>query len=159
MTNSFYPFANSVRNILIRFALQALYMNMLFNYVATPSEDFERAVQFYSAITNGLLTKPENGSFPMAYFGDNKNTAVHLFQLPHFKASTAGAIVYINLSDDLNEILAKIETAGGKVVMPKAPIVPGKGYWALFLDSEGNKLPLHSSKWLLYSSKVYHVFL
>ena len=91
--------------------------------------------------------KNPNVPFPMAYFTDAFGNKVgHLFQLPNFKPSADGAIVYMGLAKDLNVIIAKIENAGGRVLMPKTLIAPDKGYWALFLDSEGNKLALHSSE-------------
>src|SRR6218665_2398382 len=122
-------------------------MNKTFSYVAIPAEDFERAFSFYENITGGLIKRNPNVPFPMAYFLDNEgNETGHLFQLPNFKPSADGTIVYMQLADNLNETLTKIEQAGGKTIMPKTQISPTKGYWALFLDSEGNKLALHSDK-------------
>jgi len=122
-------------------------MNKVFSYVAIPAENFDRAFNFYSAITDELLVKNENVPFPMAYFIDQeKNNTGHLFQLPNFKPSADGAIVYMELAKDLNETLAKITSSGGKIIMPKTLIAPGIGYWALFLDTEGNKLALHSAQ-------------
>jgi hypothetical protein len=121
-------------------------MNKTFSYVAIPAADFERAFNFYSEITNGHVRKNPNVPFPMAYFFDDENKDTgHLFQLPNFKPSADGAIVYMELANDLNETLEKIKAAGGKVIMPKTQISPEKGFWALFLDTEGNKLALHSS--------------
>lgn len=121
-------------------------MNKTFNYVAIPASDFNRAFAFYDRITDGLIKRNPNVPFPMAYFYDKEgNETGHLFQLPNFSPSSDGTIVYIQLGNDLNETLAKIEKAGGKTVMPKTLISATKGYWALFLDSEGNKLALHST--------------
>ena len=81
----------------------------------------------------------------MAYFVDKEGKEVgHLFQLPNFKPSLDGPIVYMELSEDLNDTLVLVEKAGGKVLMQKTLIAPGKGYWALFTDTDGNKLALHS---------------
>lgn len=121
-------------------------MNKIFSYVAIPSEDFERAYKFYLEITDGLIERNPDVPFPMAYFIDKEGNYVgHLFKLPTFKPSKDGPIVYMELAKDLNETIQKIEKAGGKIMMPKTLIAPTKGYWALFLDSEGNKLALHSS--------------
>jgi|WetSurSiteA1Bulk_404760.scaffolds.fasta_scaffold11372_4 uncharacterized protein len=121
-------------------------MNKIFSYVAIPSDNFERAFKFYSEITDGLINRNPNVPFPMAYFVDKDNKEVgHLFQLPNFNPSADGAIVYLELTKDLNDTLTKIEKAGGKIVMPKTQISPTKGYWAIFLDTEGNKLALHSN--------------
>lgn len=51
---------------------------------------------------------------------------------------TALLLLTQDLAEDLNETLGKIESAGGRTIMPKTLIAPGKGYWALFLDTEGN---------------------
>jgi len=120
-------------------------MNQIFSYVAIPAEDFQRAYHFYSQITGGLIYKNPSVPFPMAYFTDeNGKDAGHLFKLPGFKPSDNGPIIYMEMAKDLNDTLAKIEQAGGVIKMPKTAIAPGKGYWALFLDTEGNQLALHS---------------
>ena len=120
-------------------------MNKIFSYVAIPADDFERAFQFYFDITGGLIYKNSHVPFPMAYFTDNVNKDVgHLFKLPNFQPSAHGPIVYMEMAKDLDETLKKIVAAGGKVIMPKTMISPTKGFWALFLDTEGNKLALHS---------------
>lgn len=130
-------------------------MNKIFSYVAIPCTDFDRAFKFYLDITGGLIQKNPNVPFPMAYFTDKDyNYVGHLFQLAQMKLadgsavdlkpSADGAIIYMEMAKDLNETLAKIKNAGGRILMPKTLIAPGKGYWALFLDTEGNKLALHS---------------
>ncbi len=118
-----------------------------FSYIAIPCTNFERAFDFYVHITDGLIYRNTNVPFPMAYFTDRDNNNVgHLFQLPGFNPSADGPIVYMELAKDLDETISKISAAGGKIVMPKTFIAPGRGYWALFLDSEGNKLALHSEE-------------
>ena len=42
--------------------------------------------------------------------------------------------------------LGKVEAAGGKVAMPKTAISPEIGFMAFFIDSEGNRVGLHSNK-------------
>ena len=44
----------------------------------------------------------------------------------------------------MDAIVGRIEGAGGKVVMPKTQITPEIGYMAFFMDTEGNKVGLHS---------------
>ena len=52
-----------------------------------------------------------------------------------------GSMVYTTVAD-IPEVLAKIETAGGKVVMEKTDI--GEyGFIGAFLDTEGNRVGLH----------------
>jgi len=60
------------------------------------------------------------------------------------KPSKDGIIIYLNGGDDLSNILNRIEPAGGKVLVPKRQISEKIGYYALFLDTEGNRLGLFS---------------
>ena len=53
-------------------------------------------------------------------------------------------IVYLNGGDDLQKVAAKIEVNGGKILVPKTEIGPDMGFYAVFTDTEGNKLGLHS---------------
>jgi hypothetical protein len=43
-------------------------------------------------------------------------------------------------------MLDKVEPAGGKILMPKSLISEHWGYMALFEDTEGNRVALHSNK-------------
>ncbi len=118
-----------------------------FSYVAIPCSDFKRASAFYNAITGGMLADAPNMPFPMAYFKDKEGKNVgHLFQFNGLNPGADGPLVYLNLTEDLNEIANKIPAAGGQVIMPKTMISSTAGYWAIFMDTEGNKLALHSMK-------------
>jgi predicted enzyme related to lactoylglutathione lyase len=59
--------------------------------------------------------------------------------------STNGSIIYLNANPDMQRVLDRIEPAGGKVLIPKTEIAPEAGYMAFFIDSEGNKMALHSN--------------
>jgi hypothetical protein len=51
--------------------------------------------------------------------------------------------VYVS-TDDIEETLAKIESLGGKTVVPKTEI-PQTGWFALFTDPTGNTMALFTS--------------
>ena len=82
----------------------------------------------------------------------------NLAMLPHSDSGVGGALVagkdytpsdkapliYLNAGDNLDAPLKRIEAAGGKVVMPKTRISDDIGYVAMFIDSEGNRVALHS---------------
>lgn len=59
------------------------------------------------------------------------------------KPQSEGALVYLNGGDDLTGPLERVEGAGGKVAMPKTNI-GDNGFIAMFFDTEGNKVALHS---------------
>ena len=44
----------------------------------------------------------------------------------------------------MSTVLMRVDGAGGKVLMEKTLVAPGMGYYANFLDSEGNRVALHS---------------
>jgi len=63
-----------------------------------------------------------------------------------YTPSANGTLVYLNCEPDLQVILDRVTTAGGKELQGKTLISPELGYWAIILDSEGNRVALHSMK-------------
>ena len=62
------------------------------------------------------------------------------------KPSTEGVLVYLNANPDMTDILRRIESEGGQVIMDKTLISPEIGYMSFFIDTEGNRLALHSQE-------------
>lgn len=62
------------------------------------------------------------------------------------KPGADGVLLYLNANPDLAPVLERIPTAGGKILVPKTQISPEIGYKAVFEDTEGNRLALHSQK-------------
>jgi predicted enzyme related to lactoylglutathione lyase len=62
----------------------------------------------------------------------------------HKPSATHGPLIYLNGNPDVQHILDKVETSGGKIVVPKTEISPKYGYMAVFVDSEGNRIGLHN---------------
>lgn len=111
-----------------------------------PVSDMERARRFYAEVLGQEVPLMEgtDGSvalFPMDPDGDvGGDLALGEGQIP----STQGATVYFSGGDDLQPMLDRVEAAGGKVLMPKTNMGPDIGNIAFFLDSEGNRVGLHS---------------
>ena len=61
-----------------------------------------------------------------------------------YRPNADGIKVYLNGDRDLNDILGRVETAGGKFVQEKTQITPEIGYMAVFQDTKGNMINLHS---------------
>ena len=85
----------------------------------------------------------------MAWFPYNMEaygSAGSLVYMPEFyKPSADGTVVYLTAnSGDLATELSRVEAAGGKVLMEKKQISEEHGFMGLFLDSEGNRVALHS---------------
>ena len=61
-----------------------------------------------------------------------------------YNPSAEGTMPYLNGGNDLAPVLERVESAGGKVVLPKTQISEEIGFMAIFFDTEGNKIALHS---------------
>ncbi len=115
------------------------------NWFEIPAADFNRAVKFYSDILGIEMPVTRMGDSEMGFFSMDENTVGGaVVSHPEMKPSVDGALVYLNGGDDLNNILEKIEPSGGRIVMPKTNITPEIGYFAIFIDTEGNRMALHS---------------
>ena len=80
------------------------------------------------------------GFFPT----DGKNVSGAIVQGEDYKPSKDGIIAYLNGGNDLQNVLDKVEKNNGKVIVPKTQISPEMGYFGMFIDSEGNKMAVHS---------------
>ncbi len=91
------------------------------------------------------LNPEETGSFRMGVF-PHAGEAISgcVIQGEGYTPSALGSVVYLNGTRDLSEPLARVEKSGGKVVVPKTKISDDVGYFAQFLDTEGNRVGLYS---------------
>jgi hypothetical protein len=109
-----------------------------------PALNFERAVNFYNSIYQiNMETNSMNG-YSMAFFPGDNEVGGAIISGEGSSPSDKGLLIYLNGGDNLDLVLNRIETAGGRVLMPKQKINDNAGYFALFIDSEGNKMALHS---------------
>jgi len=119
------------------------------NYVSwfeIPVINFQQAVDFYNTIYGMEMEVTANQEYTMAFFPANKGIGGALVCGPGSVPSEKGPLLYLNGGNDLDTVLEKVGPAGGRVIMPKTLISDESGYFAIFLDSEGNKLALHSNK-------------
>jgi uncharacterized protein len=120
-------------------------MKNLVSIVEIPTGDFSRAMNFYGKILDINIEVVEMEGIKMGLFPNaGEGTIVQLLQAEGYKASADGTVVYLNGGDDLQKVAGRIETNGGKIVTPKTEIGPDMGFYAVFIDTEGNKLGLHS---------------
>ncbi|MBA2613089.1 MAG: VOC family protein [Bacteroidetes bacterium] len=118
------------------------------NWFELSVNDIARAKKFYESVFSIKMHEQEAMGMKMAFFpAEDMNGKVSgsLVQGPMHKPSQDGAVIYLNANPDLNVALGKIEQAGGKITMPKTHISPEVGHMAFFVDSEGNKVALHSN--------------
>ncbi|MET0355323.1 MAG: VOC family protein [Cellvibrio sp.] len=117
-------------------------MKTLSSWFDIPVSDMTRAITFYSKITKQTLKR-----LPV---GEGKETALFetdgcLFLAPEDKPSHYGTRIYFNADSGVDDWLKRILAAGGKTLVPKTPIGSGRGFFAYFEDTEGNRVGLHGS--------------
>lgn len=124
-------------------------MKHAISWFEIPSTDIERAQKFYEDIFQVQL-------FPM----DTPNLKMRMFPLDnpmegiggavvwsdgfHKPSATDGPLIYLNGNPDVQQVLDRVEAAGGKIMVPKTQISPEYGYMGVFVDTEGNRIGLHS---------------
>lgn len=118
------------------------------NWFEIPAIDFTRAKNFYETI---LAIEIMEMPFPYGKYGtfpadmENGSVGGGLMQSEGFNPSKDGSVVYLNGGEDLSVSLGKVEPAGGQIIMPKTSIGEN-GFMAHFIDTEGNRVALHSMK-------------
>lgn len=118
------------------------------NYISwfeIPANNFQIAVNFYSTIYGIEMTEFKTDEYFMAYFPVKNGIGGAIVTGPGSIPSDTGPLIYLNGGTDLNTVLNRIADAGGRVVMGKTMISEEAGYFAIFIDTEGNKLALHSN--------------
>ena len=112
-----------------------------------PTIDINRAQKFYETIFGFEMVPMDFPSMQMRMFpvADHTGISGALTLAPDFyKPQADGVLVYLNANPDLQQVLDKVEAAGGKVVVPKTEVSPEIGFMGVILDSEGNRVALHS---------------
>lgn len=121
-------------------------MNSVAVWFELPATDLDRAESFYRTVLGHPMrreTCPNSGLQMSVFIPEGAEVMGALVKGEMFQPSDSGTLVYLNGGADLAEPLARVEAAGGRVVMPKTSIAP-HGYVAIFIDSEGNRVGLHS---------------
>lgn len=110
-----------------------------------PAIDISRAVNFYQAILDIKIEHMKMPGMQMGIFPHEEQMVTGvILQGEDYTPSTKGVTIYLNGRDNLQVILDKIEKNGGKIIVPKTAHADESGFFALFLDTEGNKLGLNS---------------
>jgi len=111
-----------------------------------PVTDLDRAIRFYSALLGQTVKKQEYPGFAIGLLpgaGPDSSGCLYLPEGDENKPGAAGPLVYLNCSGRLDDAVAQVERHGGKIIQAKASIAP-HGFRAIVLDSEGNRIALHS---------------
>ncbi|MFD1316019.1 VOC family protein [Namhaeicola litoreus] len=114
-----------------------------------PVTDMDRAKKFYETVFNVKISIHDMGGLVMGWFpnaedansfGSSGSLVKHK---DFYKPSKDGVLIYFSSGDVDNE-LGKIEKSGGTILHKKTLISDEIGYMAVFIDTEGNRIALHS---------------
>jgi predicted enzyme related to lactoylglutathione lyase len=112
-----------------------------------PVSNMDRAIRFYEAVTETKLRRlPLPTGEETALFEPRGEGGVTgcLFSSTHDKPSEWGSRVYFNAEPSIDAWLERVEQAGGRIVVGKTEISPELGFFAYFIDSEGNRVGLNA---------------
>lgn len=119
------------------------------NWFEIPATNFQRAKDFYSKIFSAELHVQNIMDNQMAFLPasqDGTSVGGAICAGEGYEPSATGTLPYLNGGEDLTGVLGRVNDAGGNVVLEKTKISDEIGYFALFMDTEGNKIALHSPK-------------
>lgn len=116
------------------------------NWFEIPVLNFERAKEFYSRILDCDMQEMVVNTSRMAFLPSDPEIGVGgaIVLDEGFVPSSMGTRVYLNGGDDLQIVLSRVEGAGGEIIVQKTNIGNDFGFFALFQDTEGNHIGLHS---------------
>ncbi len=115
------------------------------NWFELPVTDFARAKAFYETVLDVPIERLDMGPVVMGMFpGDEGAVSGAIVLDENNRPSSTGTVVYLHGGADLAVALGRVDAAGGRVLVPKTEIGHGFGFFAHFLDTEGNRLGLHS---------------
>jgi len=116
-----------------------------------PVINMERAIRFYEETLCIKLYRNQFGPLDMAWFQmeetGNGSPGSLVYYPDQYKPSAEGVLIYFTSpSGDVSRELERVEKAGGKLLRPKTLISEDVGYMGLFIDTEGNRIAVHSRK-------------
>lgn len=114
-------------------------MKHTFVHFEIPADDLERAKTFYSQLFGWQIQASEGfGDYLLIQTGEEgKDLGGGMMKR---QAPNQPYVNYVHV-ESVADYTARVEKLGGQVVIPKSP-VPGMGWFAHCLDSEGNLFAL-----------------
>ena len=113
-------------------------------WVDIPVLKLDRAIRFYTAVMGSEVERVDYPGMSIGSFAHKDGEAAGcLYLSDKVKPSADGPLVYLNAHGRIDEAIESVEPSGGKILQPKESIGP-YGFRAIFLDTEGNRVALHS---------------
>jgi predicted enzyme related to lactoylglutathione lyase len=115
-----------------------------------PVVDLNRAIRFYSAVLGLEVTKMSEGGVQYGLLPHEEQNSSGCLCVGsdsagiNNKPSQNGPLIYLSVEGRLDAAVRAAKANDGKVLQEKQQIGP-HGFRAVILDSEGNRIALHSS--------------
>lgn len=110
-----------------------------------PATDISRAITFYQALLDIKIEKMNIEGMQMGIFPyESQMVTGVIIQADGYKPSSDGVTLYLNAGENLQVVLDRVVKNGGQILAPKTAHADESGYFAIFIDSEGNKMALSS---------------
>lgn len=110
-----------------------------------PATDLARAIAFYEILLDIEIDAYDMPGMQMGVWPyENQQVTGVIIEGEGYEPSAVGTTLYLNAGENLQTVLDKVAPNGGTVLVPKTAHADESGYFALFLDSEGNKMGLNS---------------
>ena len=125
-------------------------MNNSISWFEIPTTNLDRAVSFYETILGIQMIPMDMPNMKMRLFPvDDMQQGISGALVAdsggfHIPSSSDGPLIYLNANPDVQHVIDKVEVAGGKIIVPKTEISPEHGYFAVIIDTEGNRIAFHS---------------
>ncbi len=107
-----------------------------------PVVDLDRAAAFYEAILLVGVEKQTYGDFSFAVISHEDGNGGCLIPSKE-EIAAGGVLIYLNVNGRIREAISRVVPHGGTVIEDIQSIEP-HGFRAVILDSEGNRIALHS---------------
>jgi predicted enzyme related to lactoylglutathione lyase len=112
-------------------------------WIDIPVVDLKRSAAFYAAVLAVKVHPQKFGDTEFAVLDHAEGNGGCLVPGNEQITSTGGLLVYLNVDGRIRDAAAQVEKHGGKIVQPVHSIGP-HGFRAIIVDSEGNRVALHS---------------
>lgn len=111
-----------------------------------PVRDIDAAVRFYEAVLGRTLRREAMLDSQLAVFPCAEGGATGcLWCGPEAPAPGSATLVYLDAAPSLDEALARVPAAGGRVLKGRTALPPGMGFFAHVQDPQGNRVGLHAA--------------
>ncbi len=107
-----------------------------------PVADLDRAAKFYRSVLGVGVTKESYDDISFCVI-DHQDGNGGCLVLNKSEIAAGGVLIYLNTNGRIRDAIGCVVPNGGTIVQDIHPIGP-HGFRAIVLDSEGNRVALHS---------------